>query len=290
MRYRTMITAHSGAEGTKDNTLESIRTLLDCGADAIEVDVHMRGGVLLLNHDVPEDGVEYPSLEDCFLIVREREGLKVNIDLKQVGIVRAVYELAKKCGMEERILFTGSENDEDLRFIRENNLEIWYNDPEQATPGAPYCFHYGRVSDEMLAASRAYAVWTVDDPVQIARFLEAGVTNVTTRMPVEACRIRDMLSDFHRKWDMFPGSARLIDREHNVLAANEPARKAGFVPGVKCFSVPTGNNHRDCLLVRAFETGEGQANVSAAGMMRCWVPFADGVMLHLSFKSPSKEV
>ena len=37
-----------------------------------------------------------------------------------------------------------------------------------------------------------------------------------------------------------------------------------------------------------FETGEGQANVSEKGMMRCWIP-VDGyedVLLHLSFKSP----
>lgn len=99
-----------------------------------------------------------------------------------------------------------------------------------------------------------------------------------------------LIESFHRKWDAFPGSARLIDREHNVLAVNDAALKAGFVPGVKCYSVPTGNNHRDCLFARAFETGQGQANVSEKGMMRCWIP-VDGyedVLLHLSFKSPER--
>lgn len=102
--------------------------------------------------------------------------------------------------------------------------------------------------------------------------------------------VEKLIQNFHRKWDAFPGSARLIDREHNVLAANGPAREAGFIPGGKCYSVPTGNKHRDCLFARAFETGEGQANVSAGGMMRCWIP-VDGyedVLLHLSFKSPDK--
>ena len=99
-----------------------------------------------------------------------------------------------------------------------------------------------------------------------------------------------LIESFHRKWDAFPGSARLIDREHNVLAVNDAALKAGFVPGVKCYSVPTGNNHRDCLFARAFETGQGQANVSEKGMMRCWIPVDghDDVLLHLSFRSPEK--
>ena len=40
-RFRTMITAHAGAEDTPANTMESIRILAACGADAVEVDVRL---------------------------------------------------------------------------------------------------------------------------------------------------------------------------------------------------------------------------------------------------------
>lgn len=92
---------------------------------------------------------------------------------------------------------------------------------------------------------------------------------------------------FHRQWDAFPGSARLIDREHRILAVNDAARRAGFAEDGRCFAVPTGNNHRNCLLARAFETGAGQGNVEG-GMMRYWLPVEDApdLMVHLSFRSP----
>ena len=42
-RVYTMITAHAGAENTAPNTLESLRMLAGCGADAVELDVRAAG-------------------------------------------------------------------------------------------------------------------------------------------------------------------------------------------------------------------------------------------------------
>lgn len=255
MKHRTMITAHSGAENTADNTLESIRALLNCGADAIEVDVHRQGDVLVLNHDPVEEGGVYPLLAECFEIVAPHARLKVNIDLKEVGMVEAVYRLAQQYGMENRLIYAGSENDDDLAFIREHGLEVWYNDPAQATPGAPYCFHYGRVTDEMLAQSKAYAVWTVDDPLQIIRFLEAGVVNITTKIPVDACGLKIMLKLFHERWDDYPAPARLLDNLLNVLVENEAAKKE-----------------------------EITENMAVDGLLRRWGPEDCGLVLYVSKK------
>lgn len=36
---KTMITAHSGADGTKENSLEFVKYAMQTGADALEVDV-----------------------------------------------------------------------------------------------------------------------------------------------------------------------------------------------------------------------------------------------------------
>ena len=78
-------------------------------------------------------------------------------------------------------------------------------------------------------------MWTVGDEAAMVRYLKAGVRNITTRSPLVALRLRaalgteaDACDDFHRHWDAFPGSARLIDREGRILAANAAARQAGF--------------------------------------------------------------
>ena len=48
------ITAHSGCEGTPDNSLESVRAGVDLGADFVEVDVRLDPeGTPRLTHDMP---------------------------------------------------------------------------------------------------------------------------------------------------------------------------------------------------------------------------------------------
>ena len=60
-----MITAHSGADGTKENSLEFVAYAMQTGADALEVDVRMgENGILILSHDkTDEDAVR---LADVF--------------------------------------------------------------------------------------------------------------------------------------------------------------------------------------------------------------------------------
>ena len=61
---KTVITAHSGCEGTPDNSREHILAAIASGAEMIEVDVRQApDGTLILSHDVPEDisvRVQYP--------------------------------------------------------------------------------------------------------------------------------------------------------------------------------------------------------------------------------------
>ena len=51
-----MITAHSGCEGTPDNSMESIRKGIELGADCIEIDIRMDPhGEQRLTHNELED-------------------------------------------------------------------------------------------------------------------------------------------------------------------------------------------------------------------------------------------
>lgn len=297
MMDRTLITAHSGAENTVDNTLESVRTLAALGADALEVDVRRADGRLVLSHDDPGSAGNCDLLEDCLRIVAAQEGLRVNIDLKQPGMVREIAALAQELGAENRLLFTGDVSADDMACAKERGLELWLND--SCLPGGGDLLAgvsaagwqvlnvcHRDVTGGMLLQAGRLSVWTVNEEADLCRFLAAGVKNITTRRPKLALRLRGMIQNFHRAWDAFPGSARLIDREGFVLASNDRARRAGFLEGVRCAQVETANHHQNCLLRRAFETGEGQFDVSPSGLLRVWTPVSewDGAVLHLSYK------
>ena len=196
---KTLITAHSGAENTQDNTLESIRVIADCGVDVVEIDVRLYEGALVMSHDEPKTACD--KLEDAFNIVRGYPGLKMNIDLKQPGIVADVAALAEKCGVKDRLLFTGSVSEEDISVVREKNLTVWYNNdamPEDADWIAgiealgfdTLNLHYGDVNEEMREHAGKLSVWTVDGESMLRRFLEAGVKSITTRIPKLAMQLR----------------------------------------------------------------------------------------------------
>ncbi|MBQ3180505.1 MAG: hypothetical protein IJB55_04020 [Firmicutes bacterium] len=92
-----------------------------------------------------------------------------------------------------------------------------------------------------------------------------------------------LAAEFHRCWDDFPGLARLIDARRRVLAANPRAELAGFVPGCVCAGVPTANKHKNCLMERALAAERGLGSVED-GLLRYWLPLADGCFVHLSLR------
>lgn len=208
-RKYSMITAHAGAEGTAPNTLESLRTLASCGADAVELDVRAGEQGLVLSHNPLERGASYARLEDALdLIRRESDRVMVNIDLKEEDLTHRVWAAAQACGMAGRLLFTGSVCPVDERFVSTLPAEIWYNEflllpDERAHPLASVLrrghrainIHWPRVDLASLTpeAARHYSCWTLDDDATIAAFLRAGVLNITTRIPRRAIALRDQI-------------------------------------------------------------------------------------------------
>jgi len=77
---------------------------------------------------------------------------------------------------------------------------------------------------------------------------------------------------FHQMYDTFPGPARLIDRNHTVLAANPFAVGKGFAPGVVCAEIGTPESHRECKFTKMFETGEPQGDLALGDRIRYWLP------------------
>lgn len=203
---KTLITAHSGAENTVDNTLESIRVMAGCGADIIEVDVRKVDGKLVMSHDEPAPGVQCDSLEDCFAVLREHADVRVNIDLKQNGIMGDVADLAQKCGVEDRLLFTGAVGVEDIACAHARGLNVWYNNDAMPADAdwiagvdalgfEALNLYYDDVTDALEEHMHRLSVWTVDGEALLRRLLRAGVKSITTHLPKLALRLREEIQE-----------------------------------------------------------------------------------------------
>ena len=106
---RPLITAHSGCDGTAENSLESMKKGIELGADCAEIDVMAdAAGRLWLTHDLPEDFTGLVPLEEAFALIRE-SGIAVNCDLKDYALLRPALALAEKCGIgREQLIFSGT--------------------------------------------------------------------------------------------------------------------------------------------------------------------------------------
>lgn len=202
---KTVITAHSACEGTLPNSREHVLAAIASGAEMIEVDVRMDdNGALYMSHDLPEDTSACMKLCEMFALIAPETKMGMNLDVKTEGLIEAVMKLAAEYGLTHRIVFTGACNSERAKI---NTLggEMWRSMwPGDSIPegiaankvdGSPYLnVHYGMITDEYDAALRAigggFSAWTVDKEEEIVRFLKMGVSNITTRKPVLAMRLR----------------------------------------------------------------------------------------------------
>ncbi len=82
----------------------------------------------------------------------------------------------------------------------------------------------------------------------------------------------ELVSAFHTMWDEFPGMARLIDKDHVVVAANPLAEKRRFVPGAVCAKIGDPAIHKGCKHRKMFETGHAQHDNVMPDRVRGWMP------------------
>ena len=209
----TTITAHTGCESTKDNSLEAIRKGYDCKADIVEFDInYLSNGTPVLSHDAPEG--ECPTLEEAFALVSTLDGLKVNVDLKSVSNVKEVYALALKYGIEERIFYTGVE-EKDVKAVKAATPEAEYylnikvsrlrkRNRKYLTSLAEKVENCGAVginmrykvlTKELLQVfsekGLLVSVWTVNSEEALKKVFALAPDNITTRIPSVAAKIKN---------------------------------------------------------------------------------------------------
>ncbi len=206
-----MITAHGGALGTGRNSKIYFENISTFKADAIEVDVHRRGGLLYLSHlPAPFSYRKKITLAQAFAFAR-KNNVKINCDLKGRGLVADVIKLAKEMEVTDLLIFTGSVRLTDSDVLTEG--EAWVN----RIKGLPYKAknvakikkalddvnnpHFAGlnvnkmyITDAFLAECKKYGVklsiFTVDSYKELKRLVPLEPANITTNYPVVASTIR----------------------------------------------------------------------------------------------------
>lgn len=224
------ITAHSGCENTPDNSEENIRAAVASGADVLEIDIRRIGGVLLLTHNMPAAGESCVTLEECFrLTAALSQTIRVNCDLKEPGLEQDVLSLAEKNGLKGRIILTGVVSPSSLSALPcwalvSMNAENLLPGLEEAAAARPeermteqeeemlleeaqkygitsinmhYPLFHQTLGHKMAAHGIFFSLWTVNDPDTLRSLLAFDLENITTRLPVTACRLRKEISASH---------------------------------------------------------------------------------------------
>lgn len=218
----TMITAHSGSDGTPDNSMEYVRHALSCGADAFEIDVRANAaGEFYLSHDWSED--EGPGLHRVFALLKDSP-MSLNCDLKEEGLERKLLALAEESGVLDRIILSGSvspacvaENPQvrahtylNLEMVFPAALERYQRQEvptaEEIWAAARACrkcgaeiinVYYPVCTEENLEIFRESGVgvsaWTVNEETEALRLLKRGIANITTRRPKLVQSLRSAL-------------------------------------------------------------------------------------------------
>ena len=198
-------TAHTGCVDTSDNTLESIDVGVKYGADIIEFDLSfLPDGTPVLSHDEPK-GNE-PTLDEAFKKVSEYEDILVNVDVKTVDNLGAVYPLAQKHGIEDRIFYTGIGIDF-VDAVKKDSPEVPYylnmsvDKPIKQTPeylqslvdevkenGAiGINFNKDNATKELVdyfhENGLLVSIWTVNNKAEMHKILFMSPDNITTKQP-----------------------------------------------------------------------------------------------------------
>lgn len=223
-----IITAHSGCEGTPDNSMESIRKAIELGADCVEIDINADGrGGLWLAHDALDDYSGAVSLDAALRAISE-SGAAVNCDIKREELLVPVLEAARVAGIpRDRLIFSGSVDVDRLRndasivrrariFLNLSQIvpHLTSTPPRNREEAAalfdarleeiaglarrlgaecinpPYRLMPPERIDAALACGLQLSLWTVDDEADQRALMQKDLLNMTTRNVSGALRVR----------------------------------------------------------------------------------------------------
>lgn len=199
------LTAHTGCEGTEDNSLDSIIAGAKEGADIVEIDLHfLDDGTPVMSHDKPDEKTAVP-LESAFSLLADLD-VKMNVDVKDTKNLPAVVSLAEKLGVTDKIFFTGIE-EKDVEAVKRDapgvpyylnfsvdkkkNTDLFYLDSlvekVKGNGAVGINMNYKAASGELVGVFRKegllVSLWTANSKKTMGSCLSYAPDNITTRKP-----------------------------------------------------------------------------------------------------------
>lgn len=206
MKTKTFtVTAHTGCLGTKPNSIEAIIKGFESGADIIEFDLNFdSNGTPLLSHDSPKGGEV--TLDEAFAVLAKCNGVKANVDIKNVERIEKVVTLAKKHNVLDRIFFTGvhegfveavkTRTPEVEYYLNVNIAPKWKQtnkylqslvDKVKASGAIGINFNKNSATKKLVNAFHKngllVSIWTVDNTRDMKKIISLSPNNITTRQP-----------------------------------------------------------------------------------------------------------
>ncbi|MFI9776578.1 glycerophosphodiester phosphodiesterase [Streptomyces sp. NPDC051956] len=224
MRTVTAVAHRGDPYRVRENTLASLRSALEQGADAVEIDVRLtRDGVPVLlhdstlkrlwDHDRPLSALSYdevrgltaggvPTLEQAMEVLAER---RVMVDLPgaDARVVRTVIGVIRDCGADERAYYCAGA--ETMLSVRRADpaaeIALTWTTLAPPRPGvleavrpAWLNYRFPLVSRELAAhvhrQGLLVSAWTPDTKSAMRRLLDVGVDSITTNRIDVLCGLR----------------------------------------------------------------------------------------------------
>lgn len=218
MRYKTMITAHTGALSTGRNSHAFFERMQNVDTEGIEVDIRLLGNKPFLGHSfvpfLPSKRIEFNwVLEYC-----KKHDFILNCDIKLRSGVKRTCEQIHASNAKDNVYLTGAVNWKHLPILK--GIPVFCNNTFYSSLcGLPSVSSLEKIKnclDELghdeikgLNISKVFAtesflnkafelgidlsVYTVDDENTLRRLLEYGVKNITTNQPLLALELREKI-------------------------------------------------------------------------------------------------
>ncbi len=200
------VTCHAGSFGTKANSLESVETAVEWGADIIEFDVSFRpDGTSVIIHNAAPSNTQGVLLDEAVKIVAKDKKCRINLDIKSTANLPEIDRIVNKYGMAERVFYTGVFEDW-VDSVKNNSTIPYYLNhkitPEEAnnTDCAMITInkvkklgaiginsHYENAtknfSDIAHKNGILVSLWTVNKIRDMVKVIETQPDNITTKKP-----------------------------------------------------------------------------------------------------------
>jgi glycerophosphoryl diester phosphodiesterase len=195
-----IVIAHRGASAElPENTLPAFERAIELGADFVEIDIHAaRDGTLVVTHDRPRAGREYPTLEQALDLMRGRIGVMVEIKTpnryRKHAIVTRTVELMSGddvlvCFQRPALVEARALRPE-LRTVQHVGLGVSIRGAAGAWAAG---FRDARVTHRGIAAARSLGleplVYTVNDAARMTELSRLGASGIFTDRPELALRL-----------------------------------------------------------------------------------------------------